>query len=273
MLAVMSATAGSVLHPLRTVRTGYLRCESREPMVMSSMRQRLWLSAATLGDPAVLVLDGRSRDSIRGRPLAARVPAAGSGEGRTVLVSSRALGEVERTADSIAAGVRTREARRAAHAARRGDQPAAEDEHRLRAALQEAARLQSERRACSHRVPRARRGHRSEVRVVLHAGPTGQRTPANAVRAMPRRRKQIQGVVHMSLVAAAANVVVRDPSGRQVVHGAGRTIERIVSDHRGDGQPGGDLLERPELLSASGSHPFLASSFCNWVDEALADPA
>jgi ABC-2 type transport system ATP-binding protein len=66
------------------------------------MRQRLGLAAAMLGDPAVLVLDeptnGLDPQGIRWLRGYVRTLA---GEGRTVLVSSHALSEVEQTADHV----------------------------------------------------------------------------------------------------------------------------------------------------------------------------
>ncbi|MGY1649607.1 ATP-binding cassette domain-containing protein [Geodermatophilus sp. SYSU D01119] len=66
------------------------------------MRQRLGVAAALLGDPAVLLLDepvnGLDADGIRWLRSFLRDLAA---EGRTVLLSSHLLGEVERTADHL----------------------------------------------------------------------------------------------------------------------------------------------------------------------------
>jgi len=66
------------------------------------MRQRLGLAAAMLGDPAVLVLDeptnGLDPQGIRWLRAYVRQLAD---EGRTVLVSSHALSEVEQTADHV----------------------------------------------------------------------------------------------------------------------------------------------------------------------------
>ena len=66
------------------------------------MRQRLGLAAAMLGDPAVLVLDeptnGLDPQGIRWLRGYVRQLAD---EGRTVLVSSHALSEVEQTADHV----------------------------------------------------------------------------------------------------------------------------------------------------------------------------
>ncbi|QQS24627.1 MAG: ATP-binding cassette domain-containing protein [Actinomycetota bacterium] len=66
------------------------------------MRQRLGLAAALLGDPAVLILDeptnGLDPQGIRWLRGYLRQLA---GEGRTVLVSSHALSEVEQTADHV----------------------------------------------------------------------------------------------------------------------------------------------------------------------------
>ena len=87
------------------------------------MRQRLGLAAAMLGDPAVLVLDeptnGLDPPGVRWlRGYVRRL----ADEGRTVLVSSHALSEVEQTADHVlvlAAG-RLLRSSRLADAARRG---------------------------------------------------------------------------------------------------------------------------------------------------------
>jgi len=66
------------------------------------MRQRLGLAAALLGDPPVLVLDepanGLDPQGIRWLRTFLRELAA---EGRTVLVSSHVLPEVEQTADDV----------------------------------------------------------------------------------------------------------------------------------------------------------------------------
>jgi ABC-2 type transport system ATP-binding protein len=66
------------------------------------MQQRLGLAAALLGDPGVLVLDepanGLDPDGIRWLRSFLRYLAA---EGRTVLVSSHVLAEVEHTVDDI----------------------------------------------------------------------------------------------------------------------------------------------------------------------------
>ena len=66
------------------------------------MRQRLGLAAAMLGDPAVLILDeptnGLDPQGIRWLRGYVRQLAD---EGRTVLVSSHALSEVEQTADHV----------------------------------------------------------------------------------------------------------------------------------------------------------------------------
>jgi len=66
------------------------------------MRQRLGLAAALLGDPAVLVLDEPANGLDPGgvlwlRELLRRFAA----EGRTVLVSSHVLGEVQQTVDDV----------------------------------------------------------------------------------------------------------------------------------------------------------------------------
>ncbi|MGH3462348.1 MAG: ABC transporter ATP-binding protein [Kribbellaceae bacterium] len=68
----------------------------------TGMRQRLGLAAALLGDPGVLVLDepasGLDPDGIAWLRAFLRRMAA---EGRTVLVSSHVLSEVEQTADDV----------------------------------------------------------------------------------------------------------------------------------------------------------------------------
>ncbi|MBX9471432.1 ATP-binding cassette domain-containing protein [Microcella sp.] len=66
------------------------------------MRQRLGLASALLGDPAALVLDepinGLDPDGIRWMRSLLRSLAA---EGRTVLLSSHVLGEVQQTVDDV----------------------------------------------------------------------------------------------------------------------------------------------------------------------------
>jgi ABC-2 type transport system ATP-binding protein len=66
------------------------------------MRQRLGIAAALLGDPGVLILDepanGLDPDGVRWFRERMRALAA---EGRTVLVSSHLMGEMERTADRL----------------------------------------------------------------------------------------------------------------------------------------------------------------------------
>lgn len=66
------------------------------------MRQRLGIAAALLGDPAVLLLDepvnGLDADGVRWVRHLVRDLAA---EGRTVLVSSHLLGEIQQTADHL----------------------------------------------------------------------------------------------------------------------------------------------------------------------------
>jgi ABC-2 type transport system ATP-binding protein len=66
------------------------------------MRQRLAVASALLGDPAVLILDepanGLDPEGIQWLRLSLRALAA---EGRTVLVSSHVLAEMEKTADRV----------------------------------------------------------------------------------------------------------------------------------------------------------------------------
>ena len=68
----------------------------------TGMRQRLGLAATLLGDPAVLVLDepanGLDPQGIRWLRTFLR---GAAGEGRTVLVSSHVLSEVEQTVDDV----------------------------------------------------------------------------------------------------------------------------------------------------------------------------
>lgn len=66
------------------------------------MRQRLGIAAALLGDPAVLLLDepvnGLDADGVRWVRHLVRGLAA---EGRTVLVSSHLMSEMQQTADHL----------------------------------------------------------------------------------------------------------------------------------------------------------------------------
>ncbi|MGY1716016.1 ATP-binding cassette domain-containing protein [Geodermatophilus sp. SYSU D01106] len=83
--------------------TGLREAADRRVRAFSlGMRQRLGIAAALLGDPAVLLLDepvnGLDADGIRWLRSFLRDLA---GEGRTVLLSSHLLGEVERTADHL----------------------------------------------------------------------------------------------------------------------------------------------------------------------------
>ncbi len=86
------------------------------------MRQRLGLAAAMLGDPAVLVLDeptnGLDPPGVRWlRGYVRRL----ADEGRTVLLSSHALSEVEQTADHVLVLVHGRLVRSASLAALRAE--------------------------------------------------------------------------------------------------------------------------------------------------------
>jgi ABC-2 type transport system ATP-binding protein len=90
--------------PMRTLTDTGLGEDARRRVGEFSlgMRQRLGLAAAMLGDPAVLVLDeptnGLDPQGIRWlRGYLRRL----ADEGRTVLVSSHALSEVEQTADHV----------------------------------------------------------------------------------------------------------------------------------------------------------------------------
>ena len=89
------------------------------------MRQRLGLAAAMLGDPAVLVLDeptnGLDPQGIRWLRGYVRRLAA---EGRTVLVSSHALSEVEQTAEHVLVITNGRLVRSSRHRARCAPRPA-----------------------------------------------------------------------------------------------------------------------------------------------------
>ncbi len=86
------------------------------------MRQRLGLAAALLGDPAVLVLDeptnGLDPQGVRWlRGFVRRL----ADEGRTVLLSSHALSEVEQTADHVLLIAKGRLVRSSTLAALRGE--------------------------------------------------------------------------------------------------------------------------------------------------------
>ncbi|MCW2779028.1 MAG: transporter ATP-binding protein [Frankiales bacterium] len=106
------------------------------------MRQRLGLAAALLGDPPVLVLDepanGLDPQGIRWLRDTLRALAA---EGRTVLVSSHVLPEVEQTADDVLVVHRGRLVRAGTVAELRsegGTRVRTPDADRLVAALQQA---------------------------------------------------------------------------------------------------------------------------------------
>ena len=90
--------------PMRVLAETGLAADARRRVGEFSlgMRQRLGLAAAMLGDPAVLVLDeptnGLDPPGVRWlRGYVRRL----ADEGRTVLVSSHALSEVEQTADHV----------------------------------------------------------------------------------------------------------------------------------------------------------------------------
>ncbi len=90
--------------PMRVLAETGLAADARRRVGEFSlgMRQRLGLAAALLGDPAVLVLDeptnGLDPPGVRWlRGYVRRL----ADEGRTVLLSSHALGEVELTADHV----------------------------------------------------------------------------------------------------------------------------------------------------------------------------
>jgi len=108
------------------------------------MRQRLGLAAAMLGDPAVLVLDeptnGLDPPGVRWlRGYVRRL----AGQGRTVLLSSHALSEVEQTADHVLVLAHGRLVRSSSLAALRagagvGSRVRTPDPDRLGAALEAA---------------------------------------------------------------------------------------------------------------------------------------
>ncbi len=100
-------TTAARLHrdaPMRVLAATGLAGDARRRVGEFSlgMRQRLGLAAAMLGDPAVLILDeptnGLDPQGIRWLRAYLRQLAD---EGRTVLVSSHALSEVEQTADHV----------------------------------------------------------------------------------------------------------------------------------------------------------------------------
>src|SRR4051812_8990424 len=90
--------------PMRVLfETGLAEAARRRVGAFSlGMRQRLGLAAAMLGDPGVLVLDeptnGLDPEGVR---WLRRYLRGLADEGRTVLLSSHALGEVEQTADHV----------------------------------------------------------------------------------------------------------------------------------------------------------------------------
>jgi ABC-2 type transport system ATP-binding protein len=100
------ATASRVAHdaPMRVLAETGLGEDMRRRVGEYSlgMRQRLGIAAAMLGDPSVLVLDEPTNglDPPGVRWLRAYVRKL-AGEGRTVLVSSHALSEVEQVADHV----------------------------------------------------------------------------------------------------------------------------------------------------------------------------
>jgi ABC-2 type transport system ATP-binding protein len=112
------------------------------------MRQRLGLTAAMLGDPAVLVLDeptnGLDPQGIRWLRGYVRQLAD---EGRTVLVSSHALSEVEQTADHVLLIVQGRLIRSSTLAALRAEAGAG-----CRIRTPEPERLSTVLAAAGHRV-------------------------------------------------------------------------------------------------------------------------
>jgi ABC-2 type transport system ATP-binding protein len=129
--------------PMRVLAETELGADARRRVGEFSlgMRQRLGLAAAMLGDPAVLVLDeptnGLDPPGVRWlRGYLRRL----SDEGRTVLLSSHALSEVELTADRVLVMSEGRLVRSATLAALRteagaGARVLAPDEERLCAAL------------------------------------------------------------------------------------------------------------------------------------------
>ena len=138
------------------------------------MRQRLALATALLGDPAVLVLDepanGLDPEGIQW--LRGFLRHLAHEQGRTVLVSSHLLSEVEQTVDRVVivgAGRLVREGsmeqlRSGADGARHGARPRAGDGPARRGAQ----------RGRHERVPGRRRPHRHR----LHARPRSATAPS-----------------------------------------------------------------------------------------------
>ena len=146
-LRVLAAAAD--LHPRRVeevlAQVGLVDAADRKTGGYSlGMRQRLGLAAALLGDPPVLVLDepanGLDPQGIRWLRSFLRSLAE---EGRTVLVSSHVLPEVEQTADDVLVLSKGRLVRSGTlaelrSAARGGTAVRTPDPARLRAALEAA---------------------------------------------------------------------------------------------------------------------------------------